>query len=247
MPRTRPTLCLLVLTPPALRVPLVMRALVVPVLVALASLLPLSAGCVGTAVPQPPNQDPIDPADLEGMPEVVEADFVEYRGMAGAVPAEAQVWLVNLDDEAPQAVSIAGQDGAFVVATAASDGDVLRLSYRTDEGHAQPLDLTAPTVASVSRPACVELALDLTLEASRSAVLAIDSRCAEDVTLTGFAFRRASPALRVDGPSSVVLPPDARFELPVSAAGSDPLEDHLFVFATVDGSTVRYPVSIHVP
>lgn len=208
--------------------------------------LPLDAGCVGTAVPQPPNQDPIDPSGLEARPELVEANVVEYQGAPGSVPDNAQVWLVNLEGIEPQSVSIAGDDGSFLVSTPAMDGDVVRLSYRTEEGHSAPLDLTSPGIVPVSRPACLELSLDLTVGASRSAVLAIESRCGDDVVLTAFTFRRGTTALSVDAPSTVTLPPDARFELPVSAAGSDPLEDHLFVFATIDGSTVRYPVSVHV-
>ena len=48
-------------------------------------------------------------------------------------------------------------------------------------------------------------------------------------------------------PRSILLPPGSSATLTVRATGLSPVEDILFVYATVDGVEERYPVTLVAP
>jgi hypothetical protein len=206
-------------------------------------ILVLLAGCTGSSVPQPPNLDPINPRLVfDEAPEGT--GDIELIGDPGAAPGLAEVWAWDLDSDLPPAVVSTNERGEFRLVLAEGTREA-RFQVRRDGARSRPLDASIGLpLVELERPACFVVPLEVDLGAARIGEIAIRNDCAGDVTLD-FALRYGEPDLVVNATPSL-LPSGAEIFVSVRALGSATIEDILFVFATIDASTVRYPVSLLV-
>lgn len=205
--------------------------------------LALLAGCTGSSVPQPPNLDPIDPTRIfDEAPE--STGDVELVGDPGAAPGLAEVWAWDLDSDLPPAVASTSEAGEFRLVLPESTREA-RLQVRRDGARSAPLDASIGLpLTELERPECFVVPLEVELGPDRIGEISIRNDCPGDVTLD-FALRYGEPDLIVDATPSL-LPSGAEIFVRVRALGGATIEDMLFVFATIDATTVRYPVSLIV-
>lgn len=208
----------------------------------IAGLVTSLVGCVGTSVPQPPNLQPVD-VDLVDWT-TQEATGPRLFGEAGAAPPGAEVWLWDLESAEPPVVVLAAADGSFGAPLPAMLGEV-RLQVRVGRDRSIPVDAqVTETVEPSRRPACVGVPLEIDLGEARAAAFLLEHDCVSESQLDRVELRMSNPSLTVNATAPALLPSGARLEVSVSAAGIATEEDIVFVYVTVDGVPVRYPVSV---
>lgn len=234
---------------------------------ALASSAPLTAGVwllasacgpgVATPMPEPPTA-----FDLSGIPEASAAKTPEdgrvlvIQAATGNVPAGASVRVTNLDSTAPVVAGPGTARGGFEVDLIVTDGQELRFEW------VDGTTRSAPTDAIISRPDpqgqafslvpaarfdCVKLSPGFVLAfTSTHATLGVENDCDSAVTfsnprtrlnLTDFALPATPPANVAPGESAEIAVDFTR-----SAVGLR--EDVLFLDVTLDGTTIRYPITL---
>lgn len=204
------------------------------------------AGCVGTSVPQPPNQDPVDPTLVSGLINEVEGGVLELAGSAGSAWPDAELWIWDLETSSPPIVTSTDADGAFEVTVPISAG-VLRLQTRSPEGRSAPTDLIAGTDGSIPAPReeCFDVVRELAFD-GRSAELQIVNGCSVEVSLLELRLR-ATDAFDLEELTGLRMPPGARAMIRIDAPGTVPVQDILFLTMDIRGSPIRYPVTISAP
>lgn len=205
--------------------------------------LALLAGCTGSSVPQPPNLDPIDPTRIfDDAPE--STGDIDLVGEPGSAPALAEVWAWDLDSDMPPAVASTSESGEFRLLLPEGTREA-RFQVRRDFARSTPVDATIGLpLGPIVRPDCFVVSLEVELGPDRMGEISIRNDCPGDVTLD-FALRYGEPDLIVNATPSL-LPSGAEIFIHVRALGGATIEDMLFVFATIDATTVRYPVSLLV-
>ncbi len=212
-----------------------------------ALLLALLASCVGTAVPQPPNLEPVDLARVDGAAPETVGGVLELFGGPGAAPADTEVWLWDLASNLPPQIAPVGADGSFAFAVRAAGA--LRLQVRDADGsRSPPVDVGVEGVAvlPLARPACLAVERELFLGASREASLVVVNGCDGAVTI-GASRLRAGDAFDLQRPADSSLPVAGEATFEVSAPGDEPTEEILLVELTLDATTYLFPVTVSAP
>jgi hypothetical protein len=206
------------------------------------------SGCLGSAVPQPPNLDPVDRSKVGYDTEEAEGSFIVLLGAPGAAEPNARLYVWNLDTAEPPVVTEIAGDGSFTaVIPSEARGVVLRLQARLEDARSLPIDLI-PDVGRSSppdRPDCLTVAIEVEL-ADRSGEIAIDNDCEEEVSL-GETRLRMTDDFVIDRPSALRLPPSSSATLGISAPSDLDTEDILFVTLERGVDTFLYPVTLIAP
>ncbi|MGE0791918.1 MAG: hypothetical protein AB7S26_39960 [Sandaracinaceae bacterium] len=216
----------------------------VPVLVAL-----LSAGCVGTAVPQPPGLDPIDPSQVSSHT-MIDSPTVEGGPGAATPLAGAEVWIWNLERSTGPGRGPIATDGSFTISFDHLAGDQLRLQVRTADDRSPPIDVLAPDgpVTPIEHPACLVAPVELDLGDARAADLSLENDgCPGAIELDAVDLRVGEAALTISGTTRASIPDGSRVDVHLSASGNGAVEDILFLHVTIDGVPDRLAVSVSVP
>jgi len=177
------------------------------------------AACVGTPLPEPPDELPTpDFADF-GRDSVTPVSFPERPtvqiGAAGpgSVQAGSRAWFINLDtDDAPTQVSADAQGGLNVPPIPALPGERIRLISRTERQHSAPLDFEVVPAEVVGVPpqagplspsglSCLRVtpAPTLVLRGSQG-VLRLENGCGSALTFSRVALRFADQGLTLASP-----------------------------------------------
>lgn len=204
-------------------------------------------GCVGTAVPQPPNLDPVDPDLIVGMiPEMAGAPL-DLVGQAGAAAAGAELWIWDLGAATPPAVFPIEADGSFSISLPAPRGP-LRMQARDGDSRSPPLDVVASPggTLELARPACLLVGRELFLTEARTAELPIVNDCDSDAIL-GATRMRAGEAFTIERPAELTLPPSSQAELRLAAPGDAAAEEILLIELELDRTTYLFAVTLSAP
>jgi hypothetical protein len=190
----------------------------------------LGSDCVGTPLPEPPDELPRPeftafaggPAISVGAPATDLGLSVDVRiaAQSGAVPAGSRVWAINLDapGQAPveqQATAL----GGFDLTISASDRQRVRLVARTARQHSAPLDLVVTRIPeSPGMPAfgivnplgstqlaCLQVAPGETLRLSgKRGTLMLRNQCAGTVELERAALRLGDQGIALVSPPTTL-------------------------------------------
>lgn len=194
----------------------------------------LLTSCVGTAVPQPPNLDPVDPGLVRG-PQGPDGP-VELIGAPGSAAPNANLFVWDLDESTAPTVGPIAADGSFdffVPLPAAR----LRMQARLGMARSVPVDLTpgGERATLLPRLDCVTVAQEAFVDATGQAQLGIDNTCESPVSLdearwrVGGRFTTALPAERN-------LEAGARVELVIQATElATDAEDILLLTISAEG------------
>ncbi len=177
------------------------------------------AACVGTPLPEPPDELPApDYADF-GRDSVMPTNFPDRPSVQigaagpGTVRAGSRVWFINLDaDDAPTQVSADAQGGLIVPPIPALPGERIRLIVRTERQHSAPLDFEVVPAETVGVPpqvqplspsalSCLRVtpAPTLVLRGSQSA-LRLENACGSALTFSRVALRFGDQGLTLSTP-----------------------------------------------
>lgn len=191
------------------------RLVVTPAVVAL---LVSASACTVTPVPEPPNLEPPDLAQIT-FGTSSSTGLVTLMGNPGALGPGERLWVVNLDGAGPPIETDAAADGSFSVGVSASFGHELRLQAREGDRRSDPLDVAAPAAVQIVRPLADCLTINPPFEVAFGAsptgtpvdaTLHLDNACGATVEI-------ASMRLRVERTDFVIA--DA-LPLSVSDGGS---------------------------
>ncbi|MGE0785406.1 MAG: hypothetical protein AB7S26_06950 [Sandaracinaceae bacterium] len=204
----------------------------------------LAAGCVGTAVPQPPNLEPIDPDLIIGLQSETTGGPLSMTGQPGAAAPNADLYIWDLGSPTPPTITPTLPDGSFSISIPGPLG-ALRLQARTMEDRSDPIDVATGSEGSlpVARPACARLDRELLLGERDSAVLAFVNDCATEVRVSEPRSRAGVPFV-IEGAPTEPLAPGARAEMTVEAPSDRPSEDILLFEVTVDRTTYLYAITV---
>lgn len=226
------------------------------------------AACVGTPLPEPPDElpapdhgdftsDSIMPTNFPDRPSV-------QLGAAGpgTVQPGSRVWFINLDAaDAPAQVSADAQGGLVVPPIPALPGERIRVLVRTERQHSAPLDFEVATrqVAGVPLPpearplspsalSCLRVtpAPTLVLRGTQGA-LRLENACGSALSFSRLSLRFgdqgltlvAPPAELAAGASVSVTIRDAR-----GAGASERLDIVLIDAQAADGRTGRVAIDV---
>lgn len=167
-----------------------------------------SASCVGTPLPEPPDELPAPDygkfwaRDANVMVASAGESTVMFNGGGGTVLPNTRVWIVNLDrDVLPTQVHADAQGGFSSSMVRAEAGDRLRVLSRTERQHSAPLDLIVTPAEVANGPlyiapqpasdlSCLRITpvATLTLSGAEGA-LRLENACDDEVELTRVALR----------------------------------------------------------
>jgi hypothetical protein len=176
------------------------------------------AACVGTPLPEPPDElptpdyddfirDAIEPAHMPDRPSVLLG-----TAQPGSVDPRSRLWLINLDSEDPPIQVGADARGAFSPPhIPAFPGERIRVISRTDRQHSAPLDYEVAaaevgmspqlTRLSATQLGCLRVTPSptLLLRASQGA-LRLENACDSALTFTRVALRFGDQGLMLSTP-----------------------------------------------
>jgi hypothetical protein len=213
--------------------------------------------CVGTPTPEPPDTLPRPDGTFVfgGRAEVLShtdnATSIPIGGLARSVPANSEVWVVNLDSrDTPPLTLRAASNGSFTGELAGRRGDRVRIVTRTDTQHSLPLD------ARVVEASANELGLSplpagglscLTVEPEDLTALVdgkdvteridVRSTCSEPVSLSA-ALRFGDTGFALDAPTTIAA--NGRAAITVRITSHDDAREHAdIVLLDVESGTQR--------
>lgn len=223
------------------------------------------ATCVGTPLPEPPDELPKPDFGRFARDAVLPTNFpaqpvLTLSAGPGAVQPNSEVWIINLDSAAPPVQARADATGGFTAsALPALGSERVRVIARSERQHSAPLDLqtvmleadnpqldAAPLAADSLR--CLAIAPEATLSLrSARGTLRLDNQCEVALDLTRVALRfgdqgfsLSSPPARLEAGQQVTLTvQDERARAP-----SERLEIVLIDAAASDGRSARYAIDV---
>jgi hypothetical protein len=234
-----------------------------------------ASACVGTPTPEPPDNLPSPDADrIFGIsvaetlsdPRVATA-AVPLAGQPGAVPANSDLWIVDLDDPSAAPLTVrARADGSFSTKVAANMGDRLRLVVRSAGQHSLPLDAlyaeasdsstVTPMVSVIPLPPqgvdClqVEPVAEITRVVrsgqSQDDSFVLTNRCDVALQITGGALRFGDQGFSLATPPESV-PVNGSARLTVTFEGHDDAREHADIVlfdVHADGRVGRYALGV---
>lgn len=221
------------------------RAIWIPLCAAVAS-------CVSTPIPQPP-PDSLDIGKIVLPDTWPTTTALSFSGRPGAAPPNSRLRVTNLDTDVPPVeVDVAG-DGSFQVTISFSLEDELRLQVRTVEERQPPIDVVlgdigfepAPRVDCFTAPLEVDLGA-VSAGGTADAAIVLDNDCADDAQIDAAFFRTDDPSFVFVGapPSSVPAGAEADLDTRFAPTAAGDAEEIVLVELVVDGSAVRYPVTL---
>lgn len=224
------------------------------------ALVPLFIACEATPIPEPPALTAPEPDRIAlGAGAEVTTDTsahgIEVLGAPGAAPPGSTLSATVLDTTAAPTLTRVADDGSFRLAVTVVAGAELRLESLRDSERSAPLDLryVDGTLEPVERAACVRLepGLSLPLEptavgATSTAELIVVNDCAATLTLVSAELRLDPGDLTVTADLPVDLDPgtSAPLTLDYSPTAAGSRVDVVLLAVTVDGTPVRYPVTV---
>jgi hypothetical protein len=173
------------------------------------------------------------------------------------LPAHSTVRVTNLDRTDPTVAADVPEGRAADLVVSVIDGEELRFEAVSGELRSQPADAIfvlddalsgAFHLAPAERFACLKLEpgyrLDIT--GAPRATLSLENGCASALSLDNARSRLALPdfTLETSLPIEVAAATSAELTVDFVAAASGVREDVLFVDVTLDGTTLRYPVTL---
>lgn len=212
-------------------------------------------------MPEPPTVFDLSsvgpPRGLLGVATGKEPDSKTIQIFENRLPAHSTVRVTNLDRmDATVAVDVPeGRSADLIVSVI--DGEELRFEAVTGELRSQPADAIfvlddalsgAFHLAPAERFACLKLEpgyrLDIT--GAPRATLSLENGCASPLTLDNARSRLALPDFTLDAALPVEVAAAASTELTIdfAAAAAGVREDVLFIDVTLEGTTLRYPVTL---
>jgi hypothetical protein len=232
----------------------------------------LGSDCVGTPLPEPPDELPrpefgaiehapvIDTAAGGGPPAVREAKTV-IQSHNGGVPPGARVWAINLDRPGGAAVETSADAlGGFALELLASDQQRVRVIARTDRQHSAPLDLLVsvsksdPPVSGVAELrntglACLQLMPPETLVMTgKQGSLTLINQCETSVQITRAELRLGDQGIALGTVPPGNVAPGAPLTLTLTdgqgPSSRERLDILLLDVGTPAGLTGRYAVDV---
>jgi hypothetical protein len=224
--------------------------------------------CAGTPLPEPPDALPrpqLAPGDsvFPGVamlpPTTVAVIVVE----AGAVPAGAELTVINLDAPASRTSDATVFDAGNVLSIQlpAAPGDRLRVLFKSDRAHSPPLDLVAQMrdlsstnilpvalLGDTSLP-CLRITPSESLVLSgRRGQLTVSNGCEVSVELTRAALHTGEQGLSLAVPPTTQLAAGASIKLTVDDAQApgpiERLDVLLLDVSAADGRMGRYALDV---
>lgn len=228
-----------------------------------AGLWSLASACgpgVATPMPEPPTV-----FDLEsvGQPELLsvaypdEPDIKVIRVFAGKLPAHTTVRVTNLDRSSPTvAVTVAAPGAAADLYVGVADGEELRFEAVLDGARSAPADAIfvadsadgrAFHLDAAPRFECLRLEPGYALDfAAERGLLSLSNDCASPLTLENPRLRGGAPdfALETSLPLDVPAQGSAALSFNFTRSAVGFREDILLFDVALDGTTIRYPVTL---
>jgi hypothetical protein len=219
----------------------------------------LACGCTATPLPEPPAAT-IDFSRVES-PEVSPAsNMITLTGDPGAGPPGKMLRVTNLDTEDPPVDVVIAGDGSFQISLPGSALDELRFHTRVGRERDLPADYVVGggPVPDPARIGCVLLAplqqQDFGFVSSGGApavhTLTLRNECAESLSVTAAALRRASTVFAF-GAGAPTLPLDLApgdnlaWPLEFSPSSAGDAEEIFLVELTYQGEPARYPITLY--
>lgn len=215
---------------------------------------------VATPMPEPPT---VFDLDSVGQPELLsvaypnDPDIKVIRIFAGKLPAHTTVRATNLDrTDATVAVTVSSARAAADLFIAVIDGEELRFEAVLDGVRSAPADALfvadsadgrAFHLDAAPRFACLELDYSLELTTGQAS-LDLANGCASAITLDNQRLRLGAPdfALETTLPLEVPAAQSAPLSFGFTRAAAGFREDISLFDVTLDGATIRYPITLRV-
>ena len=197
-------------------------------------------------MPEPPS---FDASRIVGVMSVATGPRL-FQGAAGAVTPRAVVRVTNLDTQDASVATTAGADGSFsIVVPVPAERNELRFEAILNDVRSAPLDLSDETgFAPSERFPCVKVNPGLALTIPKAgAQLNIENGCSSPLEISNPRTRLDLPAFPAPA-AEQTLAPAARASIPFtrSTEATANVEEILFLDLTLDGRTIRYPISLLV-